>query len=101
MKPMFALLAALASGSAFGACENARLPETPVIPDGVEATFEEMAAAHDAVEAFVESGEAYLACAKPISLMHNYIVERLESVADEFNAERAEFVQRREAIASN
>jgi len=101
MKPMFALLAVLASGSAFGACNNAHLPETPAIPDGLSASFEEMKQAREDVAGYVEGAEAYLECVKPNAMMHNYVVSRIERTAETFNAEREEFLQRQEAIASN
>lgn len=101
MKSTFVLLAALASGSAFGACDKAAMLDTPNIPNGAEATLEQMEAAHDAVAVYVESAEAYLECVKPEPFVYNYVVDRLERTATRFNAEREAFLQRTEAVAAN
>ncbi|MEM0954619.1 MAG: hypothetical protein AAGI24_10815 [Pseudomonadota bacterium] len=101
MKQTIALLAVLASGSAFGACDNARIPAVPAIPDGVDASYEEMQGAREAVAEYVESAEAFLDCVQPIPMMHNYVVERIERTANEFNAEREVFLQQQDAVAAN
>ena len=101
MKPIIVLLAALATGSAHASCYKAALPEFPAVPNGADASFEEMLDAQNAVMSYVESAEAYLDCVKPEPLMHNYLVERMERAADRFNSEREEFLQRREAVAAN
>jgi hypothetical protein len=101
MKSTFVLLAVLASGSAFGACEKAAIAERPEVPNGEVATIEQMQEARAAVAAYVDAMEAYLECVEPPAFQHNYIVTRLEGVADEFNAQRERFVQRQEAVAAN
>ncbi len=101
MKSIIVLLAALASGSAFASCKDARLADYPSIPNGQEATFEQMLEAQEAVAAYVRSGEAYLNCVNPEPFVYNYMVQRMERTADRFNQERAEFLQRREAVAAN
>ncbi len=101
MKTTIALVAALVSGSAFGACEGKGWPETPDVPNGAEATFEQMMEAREAMADYVKAGEAYMECVSPSdSFVHNYYVDRLVRAADDFNAEREEFL-RREAIAAN
>jgi hypothetical protein len=100
MKATFVLLATLASGAAFGACKDAALPEIPAIPNGAEASFEEMLEAQESVASYVDGAEAYLDCVKPEPFMHNYLVERIERTAERFNTERSTFLQRREAVAA-
>ena len=100
MKKTFALVAALASGSAFGACNGEGFPEKPEIPSGEVATYEQMQEAREAMAEFVKAGEAYMECVKPENFVHNYFVDRLVTAAEEFNAERETFL-RRQAIAAN
>jgi hypothetical protein len=100
MKNTIALVVALASGSAFGACDGAGWPEQPEIPNGMEASFEEMMEAREAVAEYVEAGEAYMECVKPDNFVHNYYVDRLTRAAEEFNKEREQYL-RREAVAAN
>ncbi|MDJ0879195.1 MAG: hypothetical protein QNI86_11325 [Halieaceae bacterium] len=100
MKKTIALVAALASGSAFGACDGNGWPERPEIPNGEVATFEQMIEAQEAVAEFVKAGEAYMECVKPDNFVHNYYVDRLMRAAEDFNSEREAFL-RREAIAAN
>ncbi len=101
MKSTFVLIAAWASGSAFGACKDAAMLDRPEIPNGQEATFEEMLEAQDAVAAYVKSGQAFLNCVNPEPFVYNYVVDRLERTADRFNKEREEYLQRSEAVAAN
>lgn len=101
MKKTAILLTALLAGPAFGACDDARWLERPDIPDGKRASFEEMADALDAVNAYIAAGEKYLECNKPEPFVHNFIVERLERAAKSFNRERKEFMAVREAVAAN
>ena len=101
MKTTVVLLAVLASGSAFGACEDAALLERPDVPKGREASFEQMLDALDAVTAYVKSGEAWLNCVNPEPFVYNSVAERLERVAKTFNRERERFLEQREIIASN
>ncbi len=101
MKTTIALLAVLASGSAVGACKDAALLNRPDIPNGREASFEQMLEAQAAVKAYVESGEAYLTCRNPEPFVHNYVIERLERAAGAFNRERARYLQQRGAVAAN
>ncbi len=100
MKNTIALVVALFSGSAFGACDGAGWPEQPQVPNGLEASFEEMMEAREAVTEYVEAGEAYMECVKPDTFVHNYFVDRLVTVAEDFNEEREQFL-RREAVAAN
>lgn len=100
MKNTIALVIALASGSAFGACDGKGWPERPEIPDGKQASFEQMMEAREAVAEYVAAGEAYMACVNPDVFVHNYFVDRLVTAAEKFNKEREQFL-RREAIAAN
>ncbi len=100
MKNTIALVVALASGSAFGACDGANWPEKPEVPNGMEASFEEMMEARTAMASYVAAGEAYMECVKPDAFVHNYFVDRLTRAADDFNEEREQFL-RREVVAAN
>lgn len=95
------LLAALASGAAVADCENAVLKERPDVPDGSVASFDEMFEAREAVVAYVDAAEAYIACVEPEPFQHNFFVQRIERVADEFNRERERYLERQEALAVN
>ena len=97
MKIYAVLLTSLLSGTAYGACEQAEWAERPEIPNGREASFEEMVEAREAVTNYVEAGKAYLECFEPEPFVHNYIVGRLERAAETFNRERKEFLETREA----
>ena len=101
MKKTVALIALLTSSTALGACENAAMLERPDIPNGREATFEEMLVSQDAVKAYVKSGEAYLNCFMPEPFVYNYVVQRLERTAKAYNRQRERFLQQREAVAVN
>ena len=101
MKTYAVVLAALISGSAHGACENVSWGERPDIPDGREASFDEMIEAREEVTDYVETGKAYLECFEPEPFVHNYIVGRLERVAGKFNRERERFLEQRAALAAN
>lgn len=95
------LLAALASGTAVADCEKAALLDRPEIPDGREASYEEMLEARSAVSAYVDAAEAYIACVEPEAFQHNYFVQRIERVAEKFNLERERYLERQEAVAAN
>lgn len=100
-KATVVLLAALASGGAVADCGKAALLERPAVPDGREATFEEMLEAREAVAAYVDAAEAYIACVEPEPFQHNFFVQRIERVAEEFNLERERYLARQEAVAVN
>ena len=101
MKAIVVLLAALASGATYADCRNAALLDKPEVPNGSEATIEQMEQAHEAVAEYVAAGEAFLACAQPPAFQHNYVVQRIERAAEEFNIELERFNQSREAVAAN
>lgn len=100
-KATVVLLAALASGAAVADCDKAALLERPEVPDGREASFEEMLEARDAVARYVEAAEAYIACVEPEPFQHNFFVQRIERVAEDFNQERERYLERQEAVAAN
>ena len=77
------------------------MQQSPTIPDGRQASFEQMAEARAAVAAWVDSGIDYLDCVKSHPFLHNLVVERLERTAGRFNRERARYLRQREAIASS
>jgi len=77
-------------------------PEMPSIPNGKQASKEEMLAAQKNVKAYIASGDEFLACQesvearwseeelpskKPISnMLHNKVVDNMTEVADLFNS---------------
>ena len=101
MKAIVVLLSVLASGAAFANCQDAALLDKPAVPDGSAATLEQMEQARDAMAEYVAAGEAFLDCAEPPAFQHNYVVQRIERAAEEFNAELERFKQTRQAVASN
>ena len=84
-------------GSEFAA--ECTTPPTPVVPDGMQASTEDMVAAQTKVHSFVADGQAYLACLTKIiegrkrtaeqrsaaTEEHNRWVGVMEQAADEFN----------------
>ena len=75
--------------------------DRPEIPNGLEASYEEMAEARQDVVSYVDAGKAYLDCHEPSPFVNNYIVRRLERVADAFNRERQRFIEARDTVAVN
>ena len=101
MKTTVVLVAALLSGSAFGACKDAEWMDRPETPNGQEATREQMLDARDAVTQYVRGGEAYLNCVNPDPYVYNHLVGRLESSARQFNRELKHFRQQQMADTAN
>ena len=101
--PSVAVLASLAIGSVCGACD---VPDSAVqIPDGSTATREEMVAAQKAVVAYDAAVKTYSDCLQQeqeakiaeggdkaklqaeYSKLNNVQVEKVQQLADKFNAE--------------
>ncbi|MEE4660776.1 MAG: hypothetical protein V2J89_09920 [Halieaceae bacterium] len=99
LTPMF-LAVSLAAPAVFANCD---VPESPVLPDGTTASLAEMVEGQQAVKAYMEAAEAYLACLVAEETAagqeesdalrsarndaHNGAVETMERLADAFNAE--------------
>lgn len=104
----------LAAGTSFAACDY---PSKVTIPDGNQATTEEMFAGQKAIKAYMESMNAYLDCieaetkaaasegeAEEITIereallakRHNAAIEEMEKVAAEFNVQVRAYKSREE-----
>ena len=74
---------------AMAACQEPAF--TQPIPDGLNASQEQMAAAQTAVAKFVSDGEAYIACVQAeegrlqYERMRDSMLDRMEQVAAQFN----------------
>jgi hypothetical protein len=101
MKTYAVLLAALIAAPAFGDCETVAWGERPNVPSGSHATEAEMLAAYDAVVAYVSAGQAYLECHQPSPLASELVLDRMEHIAQDFNRQRARFLDRQPAIVAN
>jgi len=101
LRPVCAALCLLAAARAGAA--DCRLPPEPAIPDGAHASDDEMVRAHDAVATWVADGNAYVVCLTQLrdaadpntpveqvaewTRQHNAAVDRMNDVADRFNAQ--------------
>ena len=95
-------LAALAGGPAALAVEGCVRPEAPRVPDGATATEDELAAAGNAVRAFIDQSQTYLACLEEkeasygdditasqqalINAIYNAGVAAMQAAADDYNS---------------
>ncbi len=86
------------------------MPAAPDVPDGAKASDDEMSAAHAAVAEFVTAGNAYIVCLTRLhdaadpntpaeqlaewTRQHNAAVDRMNDVADRFNAQLRVWKQR-------
>ncbi len=82
-------------------------PAAPIVPDGTTATRDEMVVAQQALKAFMDTGNDYLAClealenelgeditqtmAAVITALYNRVVNTLQARADAFNDALADF----------
>ena len=82
--------------------EKCTIPQTPTIPNGKQATKDEMLAAQRSLKAYIEAGDKFLACLeevesgwteaeridkKPLAVMvHNKVVDNMTELADLFNS---------------
>lgn len=83
-----------AAAQAAGECPRAVPAQAPEIPDGSRASKDAMLSAREAVENFVATGEAFLACRDLHPLQHNYQLSRIIDVADAYNRELEAFLER-------
>ncbi len=99
---MAAVIATLLyANTALGDCENAAQQEAPVIPNGINASLEQMIEAREAVIQYLDNRSNYIECVKPQPFMHNYQVSRMERVAKTFNLQRQRFYAEQGALAAN
>ncbi|MFN2329217.1 MAG: hypothetical protein ABR612_09890 [Chromatocurvus sp.] len=98
---LIAALCVLGSASSVAEC-IAPLPRVmPGIPDGNSASAAVMAQAGDEVRRYVRGVEAYLDCRDSLHpLQHNYLVDKAEMLAADYNEELANFLGREEMLAT-
>ena len=82
-------------------CRSARVPDVPVIPDGAEASLDEMYSAQTSVKEYVATGVNYLNCIGTGSPIYNHMVSKLNRVAGSYNDELRVYNQRKAAVASS
>ncbi len=102
-KPLLSIPALLLALQVHATCEPPGPGTVPVIPEGSEATAEQMLAAQEQVEAYVASIQEYLDCRTgrlPYSV-HNGLVNRAESLADDYNTELGRYRSKQSEIAVN
>lgn len=103
LRAVVAVLCVLSVAAAASAAEDCRMPAAPDVPDGAKASDAEMSTAHDAVAEFVAQGNAYIVCLTKLrdaadpntpveqlaewTRQHNAAVDRMNDVADQFNAQ--------------
>ncbi len=100
-KPLLSIPALLFAVQVHAACEAPGPGAMPDVPDGNQATADEMFAAQEQVEAYVASIKAYLDCrhgrlANPV---HNGLVIRAESLANDYNTELRKHRSKQSEIA--
>jgi hypothetical protein len=65
--------------------------ESPTIPSGARSTLAEMEQSRTEVMDYVRTGESYLDCSRAPDFYKNYVIDKLEEVAQRFNAEIESF----------
>jgi ABC-type molybdate transport system substrate-binding protein len=88
---VIAALLAAAPLSHAGCSDFFELDE-PAILSGAQSTLAEMTELRTEVVDYVETGESYVACSGAPDFYKNYIIEKLEKVAESFNAEITYFI---------
>ena len=95
MKALMTLPALLLAANTWAACPAAKPETAPVVPDGATASFEDMAAAQEAVKTYVADMEAWLECRSNLHpLMHNRAIALAEAAAESYNMELSSFRKR-------
>lgn len=101
MKQAIALTALLFSFNAAAGCPFAVPAQAPAIPDQEAATEQSMHDAMTAIQAYVQTIEAYLDC-RDLAFsdrIHNKMVDKASASADAYNRELLRFRQRDEVLA--
>lgn len=90
-----------ASVGALADCPAPLPRDVPSIPDGASASAELMAQAGEDVRRYVRALETYLDCRDSLHpLQYNYLVDRAETVAGDYNSELASFFGRDDMLAT-
>lgn len=98
---LIASLCLFGSASSLADCVAPLPREIPAVPDGNSASAAVMAQAGDDVRRYVRTLEAYLDCRESLHpLQHNYLVDKAETLAAEYNEELASFFGREEMLAN-
>lgn len=95
------IAALVVSPLAVANCERAGVLAIPEIPDGATSSRAEIYAAQEKVREYVNSGQTYLDCYRPYAFYHNYLVEQMQDVSEQYNRALHEFEQSRSALAGN
>ena len=91
-----------ASVGALADCPAPLPRDVPSIPDGASASAELMAQAGEEVRRYVRALETYLDCRDSLHpLQYNYLVDKAETVAGDYNNELASFFGREDMLATN
>ncbi|MBN7795676.1 hypothetical protein [Parahaliea mediterranea] len=102
MKHLLAVPALVFAANAMAQCPASMPESTPVVPNGQEASHEEMYHAQVAVKDYVDAIETYLDCRSELHpLQHSRSVYLAETMADSYNAELAKFRARENMLATN
>ncbi len=98
---LIASMCVFGSASSLADCFAPQPRVMPVIPDGTSASAAVMAQAGDDVRRYVRTLESYLDCRDSLHpLQHNYLVDKAETLAAEYNEELASFFGREEMLAT-
>lgn len=60
-------------------------PDRPQLPDPETAVTPEMVKAKNDVKSYMSAADSYLSCKKMTTRQHNSIVEKMETLASDFN----------------
>ena len=76
------------------------MPETqPAIPDGANASENAMRSAQSAVNSYIATGDAFLACRDLHPMLHNRLRAKLVEVATAYNRELDTYLERSDLVA--
>lgn len=99
MKIVLAILLFGLALKASGACSVKRPGELPMLPDGAEASEEEMHRAQLTAENFLLQAEAYIDCRVMNHRQHEALVAQLEHFSERYDEELIEYQMRKHLVA--
>jgi hypothetical protein len=100
---LLAVIPAFFAVNAWAACPY-EIPQKPVgVPNGAEATLDEMVAAQVSAQTYVEEIDIFVSCRKRAlgKMRHNYMVGEAERVAELYNVELRRFKQQAPMVAEH
>lgn len=102
MKHLLAIPALFFAAGAMAECPASMPSSAPAIPNGQEATHEQMYEAQVAVNEYVHAIEAYLDCRSELHpLQHSRSVYLAEAAAESYNVELNKFRAQENMLATN